>query len=43
MPNRAEIQFRAKTIVTSLPRDIYSDRPKYNATMKFSLNVIHMS
>ena len=28
MPNKAEIRFRAKTIVTSLPRDIYSDRPK---------------
>ena len=28
MPNRAEIRFRAKTVVTSLPRDIYSDRPK---------------
>ena len=25
MLNRAEIRFRAKTIVTSLPRDIYSD------------------
>ena len=23
MPNRAEIRFRAKTVVTSLPRDIY--------------------
>ena len=28
MPNRAEIRFRAKPIVTSLPGDIYSDRPK---------------
>ena len=28
MPNRAEIRFRAKTIVTLFPRDFYSDRPK---------------
>ena len=27
---RAEIRFKAKTIVRSLPCDIYSDRPKYN-------------
>ena len=43
MPNRAEIRFRAKTIATSLPRGIYSDRPKNNTTITLSLNVIHMS
>ena len=43
MPNSAEIRFRTKTIVTSLPRDIYSDRPKDNTIIKFSLSVIHMS
>ena len=43
MPNRAEIRFRAKTIVTSLPRDIYSDRPKNDTIIKFSLNVIEMA
>ena len=37
MPKRAEIQFRATTIVTSLPRDIYSDCPKNNTTIKFTL------
>ena len=42
MPNRAEIRFRAKTIVTSLPRDIYSDHPKYYTIIKFSLSVIHV-
>ena len=31
---RAEIRFQAKTILTSLPRDIYSDRPDNNI-MKF--------
>ena len=36
---RAEIRFKAKTIVTSLPRDIYSDRPKNNIIIKFSLCV----
>ena len=40
MPNRAEIRFRAKTVVTSLPRDIYSDRPKNNIIIKFSLGKI---
>ena len=29
-PIRAEIRFRAKTVLTSLSRDIYSDRPKHN-------------
>ena len=43
MPNEAEIRFRAKTIVTSLPRDIYSDRPKDCTIIKFSLSVIHVS
>ena len=27
---RAEIRCKAKTIMTSFPRDIYSDRPKNN-------------
>ena len=40
MPNRAEIRFTAKTIVTSLPRDIYSYRPKNYTIIKFSLSVI---
>ena len=40
---RTEIRFKAKTIVTSLPRDIYSDRPKNdNIIIKFSLCVIHV-
>ena len=39
---RAEIRFKAKTIVTSLPRDIYSDRPKNNILIKFSVCVIHV-
>ena len=43
MPNSAEIRFRAKTIVTSLPCDIYSDHPKENTVIKFSLSEIHMS
>ena len=43
MPNRAEIRFRAKTILASLPRDIYSDRPKNNTIIKFSLSVINVS
>ena len=38
----AEIPPQAKTIVTSLPRDIYSDRPKINIIMKFGLCVIHV-
>ena len=42
MSNRAEIRFRAKAIVTSLPRDIYSDRPKNYTMIKFSLSVIHV-
>ena len=44
MPKRVrEIRYRAKTIVTSLPRDIYPDRPKNNTRLKFSLNVIQVS
>ena len=42
MPNRAEIRFRAKTIVTSLSRDI-PDRPQNKTIMKFSFSVIHVS
>ena len=42
MPIRAAIQFRANTIVTSLSRDFYSDRPKNNIIIKFSLCVIHV-
>ena len=42
MLKRAKIPFRAKTIVTSLSRDIYSDRPKNNIIIKFSLYVIHV-
>ena len=34
--------FRANTVVTSLSRDIYSDRPKNNIIIKFSLCVIHV-
>ena len=37
MLKRAQIRFRAKIIVTSLPRDIYSACPKNNATIKFTL------
>ena len=37
MPIRAEIRFRAKTIMTSLSRDIDSDRPKNDIIIKFSL------
>ena len=33
---RAEIRFKAKTTVSSLPRDIYSDYPKNNIMIKFS-------
>ena len=36
---RAEIPFRAKTIVIFLSRDIYSDRTKNNITIKLSLCV----
>ena len=40
---RAKIRFKAKVIVTSLPRDIYSDRPNNNnIIIKFSLCVIHV-
>ena len=42
MPNKAEIRFRAKTIVTSLSHDIYSDCPKNNTEIKFSPSVIHV-
>ena len=42
MSVRTEIRFRAKIIVTSLSRDIYSDRPKNNTIVKFSLCVIHV-
>ena len=42
MPLRADIRFRAKTIVTSLSRDIYSDRPKTNIIIKLSVCVIHV-
>ena len=42
MPIRAEIRFRAKTVVTSLSRDIYSDRPNNNIIIKFCLCVIHV-
>ena len=42
MPNSTEIRFKATTIVTPLPRDIYSDRPKNNTVIKFSLSVIHV-
>ena len=40
MPNRAEIRFRAKTIVTPLSSNIYSDRTKTNIMIKFGLIVI---
>ena len=43
MPNRAEIRFTTKTIVTSLSRDIYPDSPKSKIMIKFSLSVIHVS
>ena len=42
MPKRAEIRFTAKSIVTSFPRDIYSDRSKNNIMIKLSLSVIHV-
>ena len=32
-----------KQIIMSLPRDNYSDRPKTNTIIKFSLSVIHVS
>jgi len=34
-------EFRAKTIVTLLPRDIYSDGLENNTMLKFSLSVVH--
>ena len=39
---RAEIRFQAKTILTSLARDIYSDRPKNNIIMKSRPCEIHV-
>ena len=40
MPNRADIRFRAKTIVTSLPREIYSDHPKNNTIInRFTIHI----
>ena len=39
---RAEIRFRAKTIVRSLVRDVYSDRAKSNVIIKFSLWLLHV-
>ena len=39
---RAEIRFRAKTIVRSLVRDVYSDRAKSNVIIKFSLWLLHL-
>ena len=39
---RAKILFRAKTFATLLSRDNYSDRPKNNIIIKFSLCVIHV-
>ena len=42
MPMRAASRSRAKIIVTSFSRDLYSDRPKNNIIIKFSLCVIHV-
>ena len=42
MPNRAEIRIRAKTIVTQLSSDIYSDRTKTTVMIKFGLIVIRL-
>ena len=42
MPLKAEIRFKAKTIVTSLSRGIYSDLPKNDIIIKFSLCEIHV-
>ena len=39
---RAEIRFKAKTIVMLLSRDIYSDHPKNNIIIKFSVCVINV-
>ena len=39
---RAEIRFRAKTIVTLLLRGVYSDRAKSNVVIKFSLWLLHV-
>ena len=43
MPIRVEIRLRAKTIMTSLSRDIHSDRAKTNIIIKLKLKlcVIH--
>ena len=42
MPMRAASRSRAKTILTSFSRDLYSDRPKNNIIIKFSVCVIHV-
>ena len=42
MPIRARIRFRAKTVVNSLLRDIYSDRAKNNIIKMLSLCAIHV-
>ena len=42
MPIRAEIRIRAKIIVTSLSRDIYSDRPKKQYRDTCVIHVLHM-
>ena len=39
---RTAIRLRAKPIVTSLSRDIYSNRPKNSIIIKFSLCVTHV-
>ena len=39
---RAEIRFRAKTIVTLLLRGVYSNRAKSNVVIKFSLWLLHV-
>ena len=39
---KGRIRFRTKTIVTSLSRDIHSDRPKSNIIIKLRLCVIHV-
>ena len=43
MPFKAEIRFKAKTIVTLLSRGIYSDLLKNNIIIKFSLCEIHVT
>ena len=42
MPLKAEIRFKAKTIVTPWSRGIYSDLLKNNIIIKFSLCEIHV-